>query len=317
MPPPSGVVTDSGVSGSDRDGGTHTMDLRYLRAFTAVAETGGISAAADRLGYAQSTLSMQVRRLEDELGAQLLRRTSTGAQLTDAGRRLLPYAVQATELEDRMRRAVRDVTPRLRVGALESLADEWLAQVLTAYQNSGCRRELLLTVAPREQLLGDLAADRLDLVFVYDNGTAPDTPFTAVDEEQFVLVAAPEHPLAKASAPPSPAELFAAEFLVVERGCTSELLYRRYGRALTADTRVGMTTGSLAALRRMVALGRGIALLPRSAVRGELASGELVRIDPDFDTSGRVPVLARWRSGQEDLVSPLVTVAGGRVRPGR
>ncbi|RAG83156.1 LysR family transcriptional regulator [Streptacidiphilus pinicola] len=288
------------------------MDLRYLTAFTAVAETGGISAAADRLGYAQSTLSMQVRRLEDELGAQLLRRTSTGAQLTDAGKRLLPYALQATELAERMRHAVRKATPRLRVGALESLADEWLAQVLTAYQNSGCRRELLLTVAPREQLLGDLAADRLDLVFVYDNGTIPDTPYTAVDEEQFVLVAAPEHPLAKIDSP-SAADLFAAEFLVVERGCTSELLYRRYGRALTCDTRVGMTTGSLAALRRMVTLGRGIALLPRTAVRAELAAGDLVRIDPGLDPSGRIPVLARWQAGREELVAPLVDVARGRV----
>ncbi|UZJ30593.1 LysR family transcriptional regulator [Streptomyces endophytica] len=81
------------------------MDTRYLRAFVAVAEHGGISAAAQQLGYAQSSVSAQLKRLEAELGATVLTRGGTGAALTDAGRRLLPHAREALVLEDRMRRA--------------------------------------------------------------------------------------------------------------------------------------------------------------------------------------------------------------------
>ncbi|MCZ0994436.1 LysR family transcriptional regulator [Streptomyces noursei] len=87
------------------------MDSRYLRAFVAVVEHGGISAAAQELGYAQSSVSAQLKRLEAELDATVLVRAGTGATLTDAGRRLLPHAREALELDERMRRAARGERP--------------------------------------------------------------------------------------------------------------------------------------------------------------------------------------------------------------
>ncbi|MEU6747040.1 LysR family transcriptional regulator [Spirillospora sp. NPDC046719] len=298
------------------------MDSRYLRAFVAVAETGGISSAAERLGYAQSSLSIQLRRLEDDLGVRVLARTSTGTALTDAGRRLLPYAVQSLELEDRMRRAARDVAPRLRVGALDCLADEWTTDLLAAFQHGaagpGTAREVDLAVGDRAFLAAGLEAGRLDLVFVYDNGAPATGPHEIVDEDRVVLVAAPEHPLAQAS-PLDPAALMTAEFLIVNPECTSEMLTRRYGRALGPGTRIGMATGSLAALRRMAALGRGVALVPETAVRAELDAGDLVRLDPAVDEVTAVHIEARWRPGAEPLVRPLVELArrsAGLVRGG-
>src|SRR6266545_2176462 len=89
---------------------------------------------SERLGYAQSSLSAQLRSLEAELGAELVSRSNSGVSPTDAGRRLLPYAHEALTLHERMRRAVADARPRLRVGALETLADEWLPDILAAYQ---------------------------------------------------------------------------------------------------------------------------------------------------------------------------------------
>lgn len=83
------------------------MDQRHLRAFVSVADLGGISAAAERLGYAQSTLSVQLQRLERDLGASLFNRSNAGAALTEEGQRLLPYAREALNLEDEMRRVVR------------------------------------------------------------------------------------------------------------------------------------------------------------------------------------------------------------------
>src|SRR5436853_233914 len=68
------------------------MDTRLLRAFLTVVETGGISAAAEKLGYAQSSVSDQLRGLERDLGVPVLHRTSVGTVPTEAGARLLPYA---------------------------------------------------------------------------------------------------------------------------------------------------------------------------------------------------------------------------------
>ena len=80
------------------------MEARHLRAFLAVLECGGIAAAAERLGFAQSSVSDQLRGLEQELGVAVLRRGSTGTAPTPAGERLAPLARQWLELDARLRR---------------------------------------------------------------------------------------------------------------------------------------------------------------------------------------------------------------------
>ncbi|NGN64215.1 LysR family transcriptional regulator [Streptomyces sp. A7024] len=258
------------------------MDSRYLRAFIAVAERGGISAAAEHLGYAQSSLSAQLRRLESELGARLLTRTSTGAPLTDAGRRVLPYARQALELDDLMCRAAADERPRLRIGALETLASEWLPEIVTALGNGAAgddaRAEVSLAVGPRSRLYDDLDAGRLDLVFVFDNGRPAPGREDVVAHERVVLVTGPTHPLAgKPSV--TDEDLLAHDFLVAELGCTSHMLFDRYGDDLMERAHIAMVTGSFGALRRLAAHGHGVALLPYLTVVRELADGDLVQLD--------------------------------------
>jgi DNA-binding transcriptional LysR family regulator len=82
------------------------MQDRHLRAFLAVLECGGIAAAAQRLGFAQSSVSDQLRGLEQELGVAVLRRTSTGTAPTAAGERLAPLAREWLDLDERLRREV-------------------------------------------------------------------------------------------------------------------------------------------------------------------------------------------------------------------
>ncbi|MEU8584807.1 LysR family transcriptional regulator [Streptomyces abikoensis] len=291
------------------------MDSRYLRAFVAVVDAGGISAAAAALGYAQSTLSVQLRRLERELGAEVLRRSPTGTTLTEAGRLLLPYAREALELEERMRRAVGDRAPRLRLGALESLAVEWLPDILAAFGRGAAgpgtgAAEVRLRVAGRGVLQEELAAGRLDLVFLFDNGTPGNAPCSVVGHDRTVAVAGPGHRLARVRGL-APEELLEEEFLVAEAGCTSQMLVDRFGRDLAPRARLGMVTGSLAALRRLAAHGRGIALLPHLAVRQDLETGELVELDVRQGLEP-VSIQARWRTGlgpAERSLTALVSLA--------
>ncbi|MDT0447623.1 LysR family transcriptional regulator [Streptomyces hesseae] len=284
------------------------MDSRYLRAFVTVVDTGGISAAAAALGYAQSTLSVQLRRLEKELDAEVLRRSPTGTTLTEAGRLLLPYARESLELEERMRRAVGDRAPRLRLGALESLAVEWLPDILAAFGRGAAgpgtgAAEVRLKVAGRAVLQEELAAGRLDLVFLFDNGAPGGGPSLVVGHDRTVAVTGPGHRLARARGL-APEELLEEEFLVAEAGCTSQMLVDRFGRDLSPRARLGMVTGSLAALRRLAAHGRGIALLPHLAARQDLDTGELVELDV---RQGLEPVSieARWRTGLGPAERPL------------
>ncbi|HEX4789304.1 MAG TPA: LysR family transcriptional regulator, partial [Actinospica sp.] len=278
------------------------MEARHLRAFLTVLECGGIAAAAQRLGFAQSSVSDQLRGLEQELGVAVLRRTSTGTEATEAGVRLVPLAREWLELDERLRREVAGARPRLRIGAAESLSTEWLPDLLTAFElgagGPGDVAETALSFGTRDQIAAELEAGRLDVGFVFDNGTATSLPHTTVGQDQVVLVAAPDHALARAGRPLTRDALMAAEFLVADHGCTSQYLLDQYGRDLAPFTRVGMLTGSTATLRRIVSNGRGITMVPRLVVRRELADGDLVELDLAPECSlrlARVGIEARWQ----------------------
>ncbi|MFD0330025.1 LysR family transcriptional regulator [Streptacidiphilus monticola] len=254
------------------------MDTRRLRAFVTTAELGSVSAAAEQLGYAQSTLSSQLQALEQELGGPLLRRGSVGTEPTEAGRRVLPLAREALALEEQMRRAAQSLAPRLRIGAHESLAAEWLPDLLTALHRGaggpGTDAEISLSVGPRAQLESDLAEGRLDAVFVYDNGHVAPGRYasTPVARDRGVLAASPAHPLARRGGVREE-DVLSAEFLIAEPGCTSAMLFERFGLRVAPRTPIGNVTGSLSALRRMAVHGLGVALVPSLAVARELESG--------------------------------------------
>ncbi|MGC0311838.1 LysR family transcriptional regulator [Kitasatospora acidiphila] len=284
------------------------MDLRYLRAFVAVADHGGISAAAQQLGYAQSSVSAQLKRLEAELGAAVLLRVGTGATLTEAGRRLLPHAREALELDERMRRAVLGERPRLRIGAQESLAHAWLPDVLAAFEYGAggpdTTAEVDLSVGSRTKLDALFTAGELDVAFQYDAGVRVLGPSAVVGHDRTVLAAGSSHPLARVGTVTAE-QLLRYEFLVAEPGCTSEMLVDRFGRDLLVGAQVAMVTGSLAALLRLTGHGRGVTLLPEMAVARELESGELVEL-PLAEQVRPVSIVAKWH--------PRLGLADGPLR---
>jgi DNA-binding transcriptional LysR family regulator len=101
------------------------LNSHLLRAFVTVCETGTFSAAADRLARTQAAVSMQLKRLEDDLGVTLLTRTPRGVALTEAGEIMLAYARRAIALGEDARRQLsgRKLEGRVRLGMIEDLAN--------------------------------------------------------------------------------------------------------------------------------------------------------------------------------------------------
>lgn len=293
-----------------------------------MAEGLSISVAAQRLGYAQSSVSTQLRALEDELGVALFTRTSTGVELAAAGETLLPYARQSLELDAEMQRVVTSGRPRLRIGALPSLVDHWLPELLVALTNNDRTRarqlpdspaastEITVMSGPRTQLSEKLADGRLDLIFLFDNGVATTGPHLLVARDQVIVVAGSRHPLAGRDGV-SMSELLDWEFLIAEAGCTSQMLVDRLGRDVGRMTPTAMVTGSLTALRHIAGNGHGLALLPRLSVEQELQAGELVEISVHEPLSS-IGIEARWREplgAAEGVVGELLRFAR-RAEPG-
>lgn len=129
------------------------MDADLLKAFLAVAETGGFSSAAKRLHLTQSAVSLQIKRLEERVGATLFSRTSRSVALTDAGATLLPYAQRILRLNEEAEEAVATTASaqQVRVGMTDEQALAYLPDILPAYKLSypDARLEVICEESPR------------------------------------------------------------------------------------------------------------------------------------------------------------------------
>lgn len=176
-------------------------DIRQLRHFVAVAESGGFGRAARHLGMAQPPLSQSIRRLEEGLGAALFLRTSRSVELTEAGRELLPLAQRLIHQHEVAVTRVRDVgrghAGRLRIGVLMSTVSPAVSTLLRRFGDAhpGVAMEFEeLTTVDQVQAL---ESGRLDIGFLRPPLYGPHRLRLTVIERQGSVVALPaDHPLA-------------------------------------------------------------------------------------------------------------------------
>ena len=142
------------------------MDRELLRAFVAVAETEGFSAAAGMLNRTQSAVSLQIKRLEERLGASLFHRTSRRVALTEKGARLLPFARRILHLEEQATAAVAPEPERevIRFGLTEEHAAAYLPQILDVMARRHPEAQIRIICGISSALVQDFAAGKLDLV---------------------------------------------------------------------------------------------------------------------------------------------------------
>jgi DNA-binding transcriptional LysR family regulator len=146
-------------------------DLRRLRAFHAVAESGSFSVAALELGYAQSVVSHHVAALEREFGVTLVNRGTRPVCVTDAGARLLRHAVavlaNVTAAEDELRAVAGLERGTLRVGAFLSACNSFVPPALARFEAAHPRVEILLEQIEEPEALRRLRSGDLDVAVVW------------------------------------------------------------------------------------------------------------------------------------------------------
>ncbi|MDV9189545.1 LysR family transcriptional regulator [Streptomyces sp. SR27] len=254
------------------------MELRLLATFEKVADVLSFTRAAADLGYAQSSVTGQIRSLESSLGVELFERLGSRIRLTEAGERLLPYARRMAELAEEARTAVAvtgEPSGTIAVGTMESLTSYRLPPLLEYFHHRypGVR----LTLRPT---LGDATRQALrqgtyDVGFLMEPGTEHEGLESEVlAPEPLVLVAGPDHPLAGRTALTAE-DLAGAQLVGTEPGCPYRDLFEE---ALREWAPPFMEFGTIEATKRGVAGGLGVALLPRVTVAEELASGTLVEL---------------------------------------
>lgn len=244
------------------------MELRQLVYLDAVVRDGGFGRAAAALHVAQPAVSVQIRKLEAELGVTLLARTTRHVVPTHAGELFLARARTVLAELDAARadlaRLTGAVIGRVRIGAIQALDPFDLAGALAAFHARHPDVELGLRSGGVRGLLDDLTHGRIDLAL----GPAPaDLPPDVVAAplfvDELVLVTAPGHPTAGAHAL-GLAALRADAFVCLPAGTGLRAALDRHAAAAGFTPRVPFETASLPRLRELVASGLGVALVARS-----------------------------------------------------
>lgn len=253
-------------------------DLEDLHTFVTVADAGGVTPAARRLGLSKSVVSRRLVRLEQELGAQLLSRTTRGAALTEAGATFREHAARiAAELE-----AARDaLAPEgelrglLRVAAPLTFGPAHIAPVLAEL----ARRHPQLSIhSAYSDRFVDLIGEGFDAAVRL--GYLPDSNLVArrIAPMCGKLVASPDY-LAAHGTPHSPDDLANHEALMQgtetwRLTCKGKAIQVRVRGRFKADNGEALTAAALA--------GLGVAALPDFLVNDHIAAGRLVPLLPDY-----------------------------------
>ena len=149
------------------------LDMDVLRTLAVAMELGGFAKAATRLGRSQSAVSLQMRKLEEQVGRALFRREGRGLALTEAGDVVLGYARRILELNDEAVAAARGIVVEgsVRFGLPQDFGDVWLPRVLARFSRAHRAVYIEVRVDRTAKLMERIAQGGLDLALVWGGAT--------------------------------------------------------------------------------------------------------------------------------------------------
>lgn len=257
------------------------MDLHRLRVFQAAGRSLSFTSAGRELSLSQSTVSLHIKQLEEELGCPLFIRSSRQVALSEAGAVLLTYADRIFSEIGHAELAVREFattqrgTIRLGVGA--TTLTYLLPKVLQSYRKKYPQIEIVVTTAVTEVLLQRLMENQLDLAVVM----SPSEALLSVEtmplvEEELVIVLPEGHAL---SAKPvlTMRDLDGLAFLSHVRGTAMHTVQQTLFDTMGVQPHIAMELENMESMKALVAAGVGAALLPRCCVAEGYDAGLAVR----------------------------------------
>ena len=281
------------------------MELRNVITFITAAELGSFSGAAEKLGYAQSTIPMQIRQLEEELGNPLFDRVNHSISLTTYGEQFLLLARQMNNTMLEMKslgQSPETVTGHLRIGLVESILYSDFLKIIPGFREAFPHVLLELQTASSKELADLLLENKVDLILcLADPYQDPRIRVVFSRTEPLIFTADADHPFPEGNI--IPIEKLAEEHFILTESISIyhqklEELFRTRGLKLRQAVQIKNTRGVIELLKRI----GGISYLPSYTVRRNIESGRLKVIETDVP-AGEVTVIAavlkdRWQSPQ-------------------
>ncbi|CAM2948634.1 LysR family transcriptional regulator [Paenibacillus sediminis] len=254
------------------------MDLKTLKTFQMIVKYGSFIRAADEMNYVQSTVTMQIQKLESELGVQLIERGKK-IRLTEAGRLFYEQSLHIVKNMDQLQTSLSDLqlgeSGNIRLGVTEPTASYRLPDILERFLSQFPKIRISVDIANTPTLSERLLKGEIDLALCSAPDLGSDLYFEPLFKEEFVVLMPENHPLAQ-KAVIAPDDIRGHRLLITSATCPYrrklEIVLQESGN-IPIDT---MEIGSMTALKYYVERGLGIALVPEIVLR-PLPTGTTVR----------------------------------------
>ena len=255
------------------------MDLTYLRTFREVAKRQSFTRAAEELGYAQSSVTMQIQKIEKEYGVPLIERHGRQLRLTPPGEELLKLFVEILDLYDRSKETIaQQIGGTLTIGTIDSLAAFYLPPYLQQLRTKFPKLDIHLQTMQEANLLAKIKDGEVDIGLMLDRTTTDSLlERTIIRDEPLVLIAPINHPLAHMDTV-TLQDLNNCELIVSEESCIYRSLFENLLKEHGIIFRIGFELSNLEAIKRCVMNGLGIALLPKIVAEEEIERGNLAEL---------------------------------------
>lgn len=257
------------------------MELRHLRYFLALAGSLNFTRAAERVHVTQSTLSHQIRQLEEELGQPLFDRIGKRVVLTEAGDEFLHYASRALGEIDQglgaLRQNAQEVAGELRIGSTHTFNLGFIPDCIATFQQRHPLVKVIVEELSADAIASRLQAGSLDLGIAYRPSEPGHLQFEPLYNEEMVLVVAPPHPLARRKRVRM-VELHRLPMVLLPRTFATRLMLDECFQACGAEPMVMAEINALAPMMGLVAKTALACIATASAVPAN-AGLQLVRLE--------------------------------------
>ena len=241
------------------------MEFRHLQTFEAIIKTGSFLSAAEKLQYAQSTITLHVKQLETELGVKLFARRGKKVQLTKAGEALSSHASfllhRAEILQQEMTELVIGETGHLRIGAIEPVASLKLPNLLASFCHKYPNIRLTLETGVTKVISERVVRGKLDLAICSPPDVSLGLSFKRLFDDSMALLIPSKHYLSD-KAIVEVIDLEKERLLVTETNCPYRHVFETEVFARGVNPDLGIEIMSLKVLQGMVQSGLGIGVMP-------------------------------------------------------
>lgn len=279
------------------------MELRHLRYCVALAEVQNFTRAAERTHVAQSTLSHQIKQLEDELDVTLFNRDGKSVSLTQAGRdfvdTITPILKQVDAAVGALKASPDQLTGELRIAATHSFNVQLIPQCLAAFMEKFPQVKVIVEELSGDQIAQGLENGTLDLGISYRPAVPRGLWFEPLFNEELKLIMSPTHPLAKRKRVRM-VELNGLPLALLTRNFSTRQLLDECFEAAGAEPQVVAEMNAISPMVELVRRTRLCSIVSDNALSGE---PDLVAVALENPTPIRTPGLL-WNRNRE---RPLAT----------